>query len=94
MLRPATVVVGAMLVGALAMIALLMGLFVPMHASGPKAASCGHLLDASYRHGPSRSGCAEPLRDRRIEVAVAAVVAGAAGVVGLAAGARAIASQA
>ena len=83
-----------MMIGALALIALLMGLFVKMPASnGSGAISCGHVLDPAYRHGATKPACAAPLRKRRVEVAAAAGVAGAAAIVGVAAAARALSSS-
>jgi hypothetical protein len=61
------------------MIALLMGIFaaMPSRAGGP---TCGHLLDQGKAHKSVE--CRSELHDRRIEVVIAASVAGTAAIVG------------
>lgn len=77
---------------ALAVIALLMGVFAAMPSNARTAHSCGHLLDPEYRHGRPRPGCAAPLHERRIVVAGTAGVAGVTAIIGVAATARALRS--
>jgi hypothetical protein len=80
MVRPSTVVAGAAVIGALAVIALVMGVFAIMPAKGG-GGSCGHLLDPA--HGINRTpACVSALRDRRVEVTAAGVLAGGAAIVG------------
>ncbi|MHB8465542.1 MAG: hypothetical protein ACYDH6_22140 [Acidimicrobiales bacterium] len=88
MVRPGTVAAVAAAVMALAIIALLMGVFATMPADAGTVRSCGHLLDAAYRHGHPPTGCSGPLHQRRIEVAVATAFAGAAALVGVGAASR------
>ena len=65
-----------MAAAALAIIALVMGVVAAMPSDRGAVKSCGHLLDARYRHGAPPAGCAGPLHQRRAEVAGAAGVAG------------------
>jgi hypothetical protein len=90
--RAGNVVAVALAVLALAIIALLMGVFAAMPSDAPTTKSCGHLLDATYRHGRPPAGCAQPLHQRRVVVAAAASVAGLAALTGVAASARALRS--
>ena len=99
MFRPGSVALAASVVVALALIALTMGLLVEMPpenaaAGAPRPATCGHVLDATYRHGPAKPGCSSPLRKRRFEVAAAAGLAGAAAIVALTAMSRSLGSPA
>jgi hypothetical protein len=82
MVRPGTVVAGAAAIGALALIALLMGVFAAMPAKGG-VGSCGHLFDPTRGGVQQNLRCDSALRDRRVEVTAAAVVVGAAAIVGL-----------
>jgi hypothetical protein len=92
--RAGTVVAMAMAIGALSLIALVMGVFAALPApTGTSTGSCGHLLDGTRRSPPSPAGCDTVLHGRRVQVAVAAGVAGAAAVVGATAFARVVAER-
>jgi hypothetical protein len=82
MVRPGTVVGGAAVIGVLAVIALLMGVFAAMPDKGG-AGSCGHLLDRTRSAPASSRTCRSALHERRIEVTAAAVVGGGAAIVGV-----------
>jgi len=82
-IRPGTVAAIAFAVAGFAVIALVMGVVAAMPSSTPGVRSCGHVLDARYRGGKAPSGCGTEVDQRRLEIGVAAAVAGIAAVVGV-----------
>jgi hypothetical protein len=82
-MRPATVAAIAMAIATLAVIALVMGIVAAMPSGSVFVKSCGHLLDARYRGGKATPGCGTEVHQRRIEVGIAAGVAGLAAVIGV-----------
>jgi hypothetical protein len=77
-----SVLAAAVAIAAVAVIALIMGIVAALPRA-PAERSCGHLFDPSNRNLDPASPCAGLLRDRRFAVGGAAVVAGAASVVGV-----------